>query len=154
MKMTRRVVVAICAFTSAYLLHAQPGSLDMTFNPGSGANGAVNCMAIQTNGQIVIGGGFTTFNGTSQNCVARLNADGSVDGTFGIVQADNGVYAIALQGDGNILIGGAFASVNGMQFPQHFARLRYDGSVDTSFNPGPAAPIPDVRGQVFAVGFE
>lgn len=124
------------AFLFTTNANAQPGSLDVTFNPGSGANGSVNCMALQTNGQIVIGGSFTTFNGTAQNYVARLNSDGSVDGTFGIVQADNAVYAIAVQSDGKILIGGAFAAVNGLPFSQHFARLRYDGSVDTSFNPG------------------
>jgi hypothetical protein len=121
---------------STLLLRAGAGSLDLTFNPGSGANGTINCMAVQTNGQIIIGGNFSTFNGISQNCVARLNSDGSLDGSFGIVQADNAVYAIAVQGDGKILIGGAFSTVNGLSFSQHFARLRYDGSVDTSFNPG------------------
>ena len=71
--MTSSAVAAILVFlASAPLLRAQPGSLDMTFNPGSGANGQVYCMAIQTNGQIVIGGFFTAFNGTNRHYVARL----------------------------------------------------------------------------------
>ena len=145
-----------CVLAFTFLARAQPGSLDITFNPGSGASAAVTCMALQTNGQIVIGGAFTTFNGANQKYVTRLNTDGSIDGTFGVVEAGNNVQALALQADGKILIGGAFAGVNGLQFPQHVARLRYDGSVDTSFNPGITdTNNPSIqRGYVFAVAVQ
>ena len=38
------------------------GSVDTTFNPGTGANGQVLSVALQANGQIVIAGSFSTVN--------------------------------------------------------------------------------------------
>lgn len=139
-------IIAFCCLILELLVNkssAQPGSLDVTFNPGSGANGsfpcAVDCMALQTNGQIIIGGSFTTFNGSPSIRVARLNSDGSLDGTF-VVQADNVVSAIALQPNGKIVIGGDFYSLNGVANLAHVAQLRSDGSVDTSFSPDQGNP--------------
>jgi uncharacterized delta-60 repeat protein len=110
------------------------GSLDTSFNPGTGANSAVYAVALQPDGKIFIGGFFSSYNGTSRDAIARLNADGSVDTTFlnTATAADNGtVYAIALQADGKVLIAGFFTS--------NIIRLNADGFVDTSFNPGTGA---------------
>jgi uncharacterized delta-60 repeat protein len=130
-------VAAVVAFVGVgvSLLCAQSGSLDITFNPGSGvSNGAVLCMALQTNGQIVLGGYFTSFNGFNSSDVARVNADGSVDTTFDFGAGPDGqVNAIAVQSDGKILIGGDFDSIHGVSWNQP-ARLRIDGSVDTNFD--------------------
>jgi uncharacterized delta-60 repeat protein len=66
------------------------GSVDNSFNIGSGAIGAgysgdeVNAIAIQVDGKIIIGGNFILFNGNNINRVARLNYDGSLDNTFNI----------------------------------------------------------------------
>jgi len=46
-----------------------------------------------------------------------------------------GVQAVVLAPDGRVLIGGQFNGVNGM-VRRHLARLRQDGAVDPSFNPG------------------
>jgi uncharacterized delta-60 repeat protein len=122
---------------STSIAHAQPGSLDVTFNPGSGAGGSspyIYCMALQTNGQIIIGGGFTTFNGVNRTRLARLNTNGSLDTSFDPgVGPDGSVLALALQPDGKILIGGVFGSLNNVPW-NRFARLRPDGSVDMSFD--------------------
>jgi len=128
--------ISACILGSTFLSRAQPGSLDMTFNPGSGANASITCMALETNGQIVIGGNFTTFNGASQNYVARLNADGSLDSSFypGVGPSSSAnVGALALEPDGKILVGGAFSSWNGVGWHNPIC-LRTDGSVDTTFN--------------------
>ena len=58
------------------------GTLDTSFDPGSGTDGTVNAILVQANGQIVIGGDFANFNGTAINGVALLNADGSLDTSF------------------------------------------------------------------------
>ncbi|MDO8898171.1 MAG: delta-60 repeat domain-containing protein, partial [Bacteroidales bacterium] len=62
------------------------GSIDNTFNPGTGFSSiigqAVRNIAIQPDGKLIIGGGFTSFNGTAIAGVCRLNADGSLDNTF------------------------------------------------------------------------
>jgi hypothetical protein len=53
------------------------GTLDLTFNPGTGVgNSEVYCVASQPNGETLIGGGFSSFNGTNINNIARLNGDG------------------------------------------------------------------------------
>lgn len=91
-------------------------------------------MAVETNGQIVIGGGFTSFNGTQCSYVARLNSDGSLDSTFNPGVGPNGaVIAVAVEPAGEILIGGQFSSVNGVPWDQP-ALLRADGSLDTGFD--------------------
>ncbi len=113
------------------------GSLDDGFNnPGTGASDSVRALTIQLDGRIVVGGLFTNFNGTVQNRIVRLNADGSLDPTFnGGVGADGAVYAIALQPDTRILLGGEFTLCGGVT-RDHLTRLNPDGSVDTTINFG------------------
>jgi hypothetical protein len=48
------------------------GSLDAAFDPGTGADAPVWCVAIQSNGKIIIGGEFTSCNGTVINRIARI----------------------------------------------------------------------------------
>jgi uncharacterized delta-60 repeat protein len=109
------------------------GSLDSSFNPGSGANHYVMSSALQADGKIFIAGDFTTVNGVVRNRIARLNVDGSLDSSFNPgTGANNVVRAIALQIDGKILIGGNFTTFNGAS--AMLIRLNADGSVDASFN--------------------
>ncbi len=112
------------------------GSLDTTFDPGTGADGEITAAVLQNDGRIVVGGRFTSFNGFTHNRVCRLNANGSVDQTFGLGSGiDNAALALALQTDGRIIVGGQFSQVD---LTQRFnlARLNNDGSVDLSFDPG------------------
>jgi uncharacterized delta-60 repeat protein/uncharacterized repeat protein (TIGR01451 family) len=113
------------------------GSLDYSFNnPGTGAGDSVRALTIQLDGRILVGGLFTNFNGTVQNRIVRLNADGSLDPTFnGGVGGDGAVYAIALQPDNRILLGGEFTRWGGVT-RNHLTRLNPDGSVDTTINFG------------------
>jgi uncharacterized delta-60 repeat protein len=113
------------------------GSLDLGFNPGSGANSPVRTVALQTDGKVIIGGDFTTFNGTNRNSIARLNTDGSLDLTFdpgtGVTQGfPTHVQALALQADGKVLVGGRFGAINDAG-AEGVARLNTDGSRDTNF---------------------
>ncbi len=112
------------------------GSLDTSFDPGSGMNNAVLPLALQSNGKLVVGGAFTAVNGTPRNYIARLNGDGSLDTSFDPGSGMNfGVRDIALQPDGKPVVGGAFTAVNGTT-RNRIARLNADGSLDASFNPG------------------
>ncbi len=113
------------------------GSLDTTFNPGTGFNGTISKIVVQSDGKILVGGDIFSYNGTPRRGIARLNADGSLDTNFNPITPSNTfltVNTIALQSDGKILIGGTFNSVNG-QTRTSIARLNADGSLDTSFNP-------------------
>jgi uncharacterized delta-60 repeat protein len=112
------------------------GSVDSSFNPGTGVNNIVEASAVQADGKIMMGGWFTTVNGVTRNYIARLNADGSVDPSFNPgAGANNYVYTIAVQADGKMIIGGEFTTVNGIA-RNYIARLNADASVDPSFNPG------------------
>ena len=114
------------------------GTLDAGFDPN--ANNNVNAMAMQTNGQIVIGGSFITVGGTNCNRIARLNADGTLDTGFN-PNANSFVNTIAVQTNGQFIIGGNFTTVAGTN-RSRIARLNADGTLDTGFNP-------DANSQVF-----
>ena len=116
------------------------GTLDATFNSGgSGAASSVHCIAVQSDGKILIGGRFQSYNGTSINRIVRLNADGTMDATFTPGSgAANNVNSIAVLPDGKILIGGEFTSYNGTSNINRIARLNSDGTLDGTFNPGGA----------------
>jgi len=58
------------------------GTLDTTFTTGTGASNIVLSVMVQANGQIFVGGSFTTWNGVAVNGIARLNADGTSDPSF------------------------------------------------------------------------
>ena len=115
------------------------GSIDATFNIGIGADNSIGRLAVQSDGKIIIGGGFTSYNGTAINRIARLNTDGSLDSTFnvgsGIGGASRWVEPINIQADGKILVAGYFSSYNGTAM-SNLARLNTDGSLDATFNIG------------------
>ena len=116
------------------------GSLDASFDPGSGIGGSLSAMAIQSDGKVLIGGQFTSVNGVTRNRVARLNVGGSLDVSFDPgAGASAQILALAVQSDGKVLVGGFFSSVNDVA-RSGTARLNADGSLDASFVPGSLAP--------------
>jgi uncharacterized delta-60 repeat protein len=115
------------------------GTLDATFDPGTGANDEVLRLALQSDGKVLIGGRFTEVGGVARNRIARLNANGTLDATFDPGTGTNGTpWHLALQPDGKVLIGGAFTEVNGVA-RNRIARLNANGTLDTTFNPGAGA---------------
>lgn len=113
------------------------GTLNTSINLGTGAGGVVRTIAVQPDGKILIGGAFTTFNGTTRNRIVRLNADGSIDNGFVIGTGfQSPVRSIALQSDGKILVGGEFTSYNGTTAQNRIVRLNSDGSLDNTLTPG------------------
>ncbi len=123
------------ADVTLYARWTTPGMLDTSFDPGAGADNNINSITVQGDGKILIGGAFSTYNGTTRNRIARLNADGSLDTSFDPgIGANLSINSIALQSDGKILIGGDFTSYNGTT-RNRIARLNADGSLDTSFDP-------------------
>ncbi|MGE5297735.1 MAG: SBBP repeat-containing protein, partial [Acidobacteriaceae bacterium] len=116
------------------------GSLDGGFNAGgTGAGSYVNDLLVQGDGKIVIGGAFITYNGTGRSRVARINADGTLDGTFDPgTGASSTVETVGIQSDGKIMIGGRFSSYDGTG-RNYIARINADGTLDNTFNPGTGA---------------
>lgn len=125
------------------------GSLDTTF--GTGGKTVVDfasrerayAMAVTASGQIILGG--VTAIHPVQGALARLNADGSVDPTFGSngrVTFDPGsgeesFSSLAVQANGKIIAAGV---VNGDR--PILARFNVDGSLDSTFGAnGIALPL-------------
>ena len=87
------------------------GTLDATFNPA--VEGGVQSLRLQSNGKILIGGGFYQVSGAARYKIARINADGTLDGSFNAgTGADDAVLTIDVQANSKVVIGGSFRSVN------------------------------------------
>ena len=107
------------------------GNLDSGFLAGQTGvvSFGVDSVAIQPDGKIIVGGWFSTVNDQPRNNIARLNADGSLDGGFLTANpggASRSVGSIIVQPDGKIL-NAAGGSIS---------RLLPDGNSDTGFVPG------------------
>lgn len=116
------------------------GTLDTGFTPGTGANFLVACVALQSDGKVLIGGYFNSYNGSAVIGLARLNSNGTLDTgfNFGGAGVNNAVLSLKLQADGKALVGGAFTTYNGTG-RNRILRLNTNGSLDTGFNPGTGA---------------
>ncbi|MGZ3789982.1 MAG: hypothetical protein ACXVLQ_15705 [Bacteriovorax sp.] len=116
------------------------GTKDTSFNIGSGFDAGVRAIAVQSDGKILVGGWFTTFNGAAQNYLVRLNSNGSKDTSFNMGSGFNTnaayqVESIIVRPDNKIIVGGTFTSYNGVA-QSGLVRLNSDGSLDTSFKIG------------------
>jgi uncharacterized delta-60 repeat protein len=146
-----RVVWLVFGFLWLFLSSSgrcQQGSLDKSFDAGSIVDDIVYAIARQDNGQLIIGGVFRVAGKEARSGIARLNADGSLDTTFGSKQlgVPGYVYALAIQPDGKVLIGGRFFYVDGA-VRNNLARLNYDGSLDANFS----RTLSGASGTVYAI---
>jgi uncharacterized delta-60 repeat protein len=108
------------------------GTLDPTFSVIVPNN--IDYCTIQPDGKILFygfGPGFE-FNGIAKDYIVRFNSDGTIDESF-YVNLNGIINNIYLQPDGKIFIAGDFNSIENQYFP-YLARLRSDGSLDTTFN--------------------
>jgi len=111
------------------------GTLDVSFNVGTGFDDYVKALALQSDGKLVVGGAFTTFNRAARNRIVRLNTNGTTDAAFRIGTGFNNlVNAVALQPDGKILVGGSFVRYKDTSLARRICRLNTDGSLDPTFN--------------------
>ena len=139
LKCTIFLFLAIGFFPSL-AAYAALGDVDLPFDAGAIVNAnsgisQVNAVVVQPDGKILIGGYFTSVNGTNRDLITRLNADGSLDLSFNTPVQSNAnfgsVSTIALQTDGKILVGGHFLSGTDVK---NTVRLNSNGSLDGTFN--------------------
>ena len=130
------------------------GTLDNTFNPGTGPSHIIEVIKLLPSGKIVVGGRFGSFNGVNNEGVTLLNSDGSSDASFSCdvqVSGTSPVYDIEVQSDGKLVVVGAFnkygSNANGSN--NGIIRLNTDGSVDNSFTVGTAATTGSSNGSGF-----
>ena len=109
------------------------GSVDSSFLKTSGFNGPVYDIERQSDGSLIVGGGFTSYNGTPCNRLARLTADGILDAAFNAALGDgaNGdVKVVAIEQNGGIILGGSFSTFAAANAPG-IVRLHSTGSPNT-----------------------
>lgn len=112
------------------------GSVDATFNFGTGFNSQIYALAIQPDGKIIAAGNFTKYNDAAVGRIVRLLPDGQRDYSFNTgLGADAIVEAVLIQPDGKIIVAGHFNTFDGNSFPR-LVRLNTNGSIDASFNIG------------------
>jgi uncharacterized delta-60 repeat protein len=113
------------------------GSLDASFSLPT-TNSAIYGMALQPDGKILIGGDFAAINMIERRIIARLNANGTLDTTFGIglpnANHNGRAAAIAIQPDGKIIAGGGITLTVGTTTFRNVVRLNPNGTPDTSFS--------------------
>ena len=141
------VVVGHASGDFALARYNADGSLDTSFGDGgkqttdiAGGYDQGRALAVQPDGKIVVAG--YTDAGGGDFALARYNADGSLDTSFGdggkqttdFGDLDNQGNALALQPDGKIVVAGSTSGEGGYDFA--LARYNADGSLDTTFGDG------------------
>jgi uncharacterized delta-60 repeat protein len=131
------------------------GSVDATFNTGTGLDFDAYTVTTQSDGKILVGGDFSVYNGSPASCIVRINTDGTIDGTFNIGTGFNaGVFDIFVLQNGKILVSGDFTSYNGTSV-NALVRLNSNGTLDNSFfspsdNPSISSITVISNGNIFA----
>jgi uncharacterized delta-60 repeat protein len=116
-------------------------------------------VALQSDGKIVVTGGFAQVNGTERRGLARLHPDGSVDFAFLVASKDlpQTIEAIQVQPEGKILVAGY--TIDMVALHGHVVRLMPDGTRDTNFvfvtgpDRGISALALQADGKILAAGY-
>jgi uncharacterized delta-60 repeat protein len=120
------------------------GTLDQSFGAGGkvkSASGVATSAVLQADGKILVGGTYDTGSGNGF-MLARYNADGTLDGTFGnagvtktaIGSGDAFSFGIGLLSDGRIVLGGYSATTLDHDFT--VACYTSSGTLDQTFGTG------------------
>ena len=121
---------------------------------GDGPDDLVLALAVAGNGDVYVGGTFTTVGGKVANRVARWNGSGwSALGTGTGSGANSYLYAVAVAGNGDVYVGGAFSTV-GPLFANRVARWNGTAwsALDTGMNNTVYALAVAGNGDVYAGG--
>lgn len=146
-----KIVVGTSDFSAILVRLNSDGSLDGSWNPGSGPDNSVKTIAIQPDGKILIGGNFSSYNSTPFPYITRLNTDGTLDTSFSSASSPNGdVMSIGLQSTGKIIVMGQFSTYGGYSI-NSIIRLNSNGTIDSTFLSPGAFPTEGVPGSLYSL---
>lgn len=94
----------------------------------------VRALAIQADGEIIVGGSFTSIGGLPRNRIARLSALNAAADPAWNPDPDNWVRTVAVAADGSIFAGGWFDTVGGVPRTRVARLAATDGSVVPAWN--------------------
>ena len=76
------------------------GSIDTGFNSGTGFDNTAIQIKLDSNGKIIVGGNFTSYNGTSRSKLVLLNSDGSFNTDIMSGFENRGIFVNAFRENG------------------------------------------------------
>ena len=135
-------------------------SLDTSFNSnlGSGFNDAIRHVSVQSNGKIIVSGNFGLANGIGREGVARLDADGILDTSYGTYSNNFGNRNAVALSSGKIFLAGDGTSYDG-QSVSRGVYLNSDGTIYSAMGSGFAGGFnetlnayEDGNGKIIVVG--
>jgi uncharacterized delta-60 repeat protein len=129
--------ITYSGFANNYIVRINSdGTKDTTFNIGTGFNGFVRTVIQQSDGKLLVGGDFTTYSGSANNRIVRINTDGTKDTTFNMGTGfDASIIPIIHHFLPLFLVGGNFTTYSGSA-NNRIVRLNSDGTKDATFNIG------------------
>ena len=121
----------------------QDGSIDSSFqevvlhNSDGSAEGALSSIVVTTDNKLLMGGGFAFVNGGKRTSggLIRVNTDGTIDTSFKTTVSGGAVLDLQRCSDGCVMVAGKFTKVGKTKVAFGLARLKANGSADTSFVP-------------------
>lgn len=117
------------------------GTKDTSFTIGNGFNQTVWISSLQPDGKIIAAGSFTTYSGSSNNYIVRINSDGTKDNTFNVgtgldINWASGVNnSIAYDAENNVYLASDNIRYSGSAVPRIF-KLKLNGTLDTTYDAG------------------
>lgn len=126
------------------------GSIDTGFNIGTGFDGHVETILIDSDGKYVVGGYFSLYNGVSVGSIVKLNTNGTINNTYngGIrsifinpitqqsINTIGTVNTIIENHEGDYIIGGRFNTFNNTTTSSSICKCDKTGTVDPIFSDG------------------
>lgn len=139
-------------------LGSPEGPLDPDFRPMNTESLGLHDAAGQPDGKILLVGTFSTFAGQDFPLMVRLNADGSVDGSFRPRESfvPFSPRKVAVDGMGRVYVGGSSLRADGEPSGRNLYRLGEDGLWDRTFAAPRFSSIEDIQplkgGGLFVAG--
>ena len=108
-------------------------SVDTNFDVGTGFNNIVYDFDLDSSGNVFVGGGFTSFNGSTCNRIAKVNSLGILQSAFNY--QSQAVFSVKVdENSGNVFYGGIFVvTLNNDRYNGFDARSLSDGSTNSTF---------------------
>ncbi|TMA52939.1 MAG: hypothetical protein E6J75_15970 [Deltaproteobacteria bacterium] len=153
-----RTVFALARYRANGSLDGSFGTGGKVITPLGNVDDEVAALVLQPDGKLVAAG-YSDRGGSTAFALARYDADGTLDATFGnggkvitaIGSVDDEAFALVLQPDGKLVAAGYSSSAGNPAF----ALVRYDadGTLDASFGTGGkvTTPIGSVDDEAFAL---
>lgn len=124
-------------FNSRIIRLNPDGSIDNTFNSGTGFNNFTEGILLDSFGNMFILGLFATYDGYTSPRLVKLLPDGSKDTSFNIGAGfNNTTISGVMLSDNSMVISGYFTSYKGVTVSKAIIKLLPNGNVDPSFNGG------------------